>query len=60
MWRERVFTKGNWLLVFGTVLGLYETLGFIPTGGQARYIVYGFALAVMGLKWTLPEKGEPK
>ncbi len=53
---ERIATRGNWLVVLGSSIGLYETFAFIPTGGQARYIVYGFALAVMGLKWTLPEK----
>ncbi len=59
MWRRSI-TRGNWLLALGSGIGIYETVGLIPTGGQARYIVYGFSLAIMGLKWTLPEKGEPK
>ncbi len=57
MW-DRILTKSNWLIVLGSAIGMYETFAFIPTGGGARLPVYGFALAVMGLKWTLPERGD--
>jgi len=60
VWRRSIITRGNWLLALGSGIGVYETVGLLPGAGQARYIVYGFALAIMGLKWTLPEKGDPK
>jgi hypothetical protein len=50
---SKVFTRGNWMLVLGSALGVYEVVW-----GGGRPFVLGFAAALLGLKFTLPSGKE--